>query len=214
MALLFIIGADLVLAGDNAVVIAMAARNLPAKWKRMAIVWGTLGAIVARVILVLFVSQLLAVPGVALAGGLVLYVIAWRLLKPAVADRADAGGAAVVGFWGAMKTIIVADVVMALDNILAIAAAARNDALLIILGLVISIPIVMGGSVLILKALGRYPWLEVIGAGLLAIIAGRIILDDRWVSGLWDAAAALEWSLVIAVGVAVTAAARAYWKRR
>lgn len=210
-ALLAIIAVDLLLAGDNAVVIALAARNLPPVWKKRAIIWGTMGAIVIRVALVFFISQLLLLPGVSFVGGLLLYYIAFKLVNDDGSAHADKPAAN--SFWAAMRTIIVADTVMGLDNILAIAGAARGDVGLIVFGLGLSIPIMMGGSVLILKCMEKAPWLVVAGAALLAGIAGRIILDDKWLQQYVALSPAANWAAVLAVAALVTAAA-VLWKRR
>ena len=176
--LVAIILVDLLLAGDNAVVIALAARRLPAHLKKRAVWAGTAGAIIVRFVLVLFALSLLKLPWLSLIGGLVLYWIAWRLLMH---DDEHAQSSSADTFWAAMRTIIIADTVMGLDNILAIAGASRGDWVLVIIGFLISIPIMVAGSLLILKLMQKAPWLITLGCGLLAIIAGRMILDDwRW----------------------------------
>ena len=200
-----IILADLLLAGDNAIVIALAARNLPQKYRTRAIIFGTLGAIVARVILTFFLSTLLQINGVGVVGGALLYYIAWRLLIDDKGQDSDQKPAS--SFWEAIKIIIIADVVMALDNVLAIAGAARGDLTLIVIGLVISIPIVIAGSSLILKLLDRAKWLVLFGSGLLSAIAGRIILDDPWMQGNIQLSNTLEWTLILGVAGLVTALA-------
>lgn len=200
-----IILADLLLAGDNAIVIALAARNLPQKYRTRAIIFGTLGAIVARVILTFFLSTLLQINGVGVVGGALLYYIAWRLLIDDKGQDSDQKPAS--SFWEAIKIIIIADVVMALDNVLAIAGAARGDLTLIVIGLVISIPIVIAGSSLILKLLDRAKWLVLFGSGLLSAIAGRIILDDPWMQGNIQLSNTLEWTLILGVAGSVTALA-------
>lgn len=177
--LVAIILIDLLLAGDNAVVIAIAARKLPAHLQKRAILTGTAGAIVVRVVLVFFALHLLAVPGLSAGGGLVLYWVAWRLLSKDEKGADDSP--AVNNFWAAMRTIIIADTVMGLDNILAIAGASRGDLWLVVFGFALSIPIMVGGSLLILTLLKKAPWLIIVGCALLALIAGRMILDDSWV---------------------------------
>ena len=141
-ALLAIIVIDLVLAGDNAIVIAMAARNLPADLQKRAIIWGAVGAIAVRSVMTLIVVYLLKSPGLILVGGLLLVWIAYRLLHSGEEEESS-DSAASMTFWGAMKTIIVADAVMGLDNVLAVAGAAQGSYLLVVLGLIISIPIVV-----------------------------------------------------------------------
>ena len=144
-ALLAIIVIDLVLAGDNAIVIALAARALPAHLQKRAIVWGAVGAIGVRSLMTVIVVWLLKIPGLLLVGGAMLVWIAYHLLRP---DDSNSGthGAAATTFWGAMRTIVIADAVMGLDNVLAVAGAAHGSYLLVVTGLVISVPIVVWGS--------------------------------------------------------------------
>ena len=176
-ALLAIVVIDLVLAGDNAIVIALAARNVPKHLQKRAILWGTVGAIVVRSSLTMVVVWLLKVPGLMLAGGAMLVWIAYRLLVPA-----NEGGEHEVSsadtFWGAMKTIVVADALMGLDNVLAVAGAAHGSFVLVVLGLLISIPIVIWGSQLILKWVDRYPAIVYFGAGVLAWTAAKMMLGE------------------------------------
>ena len=176
-ALLAIVVIDLVLAGDNAIVIALAARNVPKHLQKRAILWGTVGAIVVRSSLTMVVVWLLKVPGLMLAGGAMLIWIAYRLLVPS----AEGGGhsiAPATSFWGAMKTIIVADALMGLDNVLAVAGAAHGSFTLVVLGLLISIPIVIWGSQLILKWVDRFPAIVYVGAGVLAWTAAKMMLGE------------------------------------
>lgn len=204
-ALVAIIMLDLVLAGDNAVVIAIAARKLPPRLQKRAVWAGTAGAILIRLVLVFFALALLEIPGLRLAGGILLYWIAWRLLVKEDDDAPEV--AAADNFWAAMKTIIVADVVMGLDNILAIAAAARDDLLLVVLGFLISVPIMVGGSFIILRIMKKYPWIISAGCALLAIVAGRMILDDifirDYVPKAWGVTE--QWALIIVVATSFTA---------
>ena len=165
-ALFAIVVIDLVLAGDNAIVIALAARNLPPHLRNKAIAWGTVGAIVVRSAMTLVVVWLLKIPGLLLAGGALLLWIAYKLLI----DNSDQDGHSVksaTNFWGAMRTIVVADAVMGLDNVLAVAGAAHGSFVLVVLGLLISIPIVIWGSQLILKFVTKYPAIVYVGAGVL-----------------------------------------------
>ena len=186
-ALLAIIVIDLMLAGDNAIVIALAARRLPPHLQRRAVVWGMVGAIAVRGAMTLIVVWLLQIPGLLLAGGLALIVIAYRLLLPE--DEAKGGGHedAPTGFWAAMRTIVVADAVMGLDNVLAVAGAAHGSYLLVVLGLLISIPIVVWGSQLLLKWVERYPVIVYIGAAVLAWTAVKMITSEPLVKGFIDA---------------------------
>ena len=181
-ALAAIIVIDLVLAGDNAIVIALAARNLPKDLQRRAVIWGTVGAVVVRATLTVGVLWLLQVPGLMAAGGALLAWIGYRLLA------GDDGGrehdlAPAMSFWAAMRTIVIADAVMGLDNVLAVAGAAHGNVLLVVVGLLISIPIVVWGSTLILKWLERFPSLLYIGGAVLAwtsaaMIAGEPFFQD------------------------------------
>ena len=184
-ALLAIIMIDLVLAGDNAIVIALAARNLPPAVRTKAVVWGTAGAIAVRTAMTLIVVWLLNIPGLMLLGGLALVWIAYKLL----ADHDDGGKevSAASSFWGAMKTIIVADAVMGLDNVLAVAGAAHGSFLLVVIGLLISVPIMIGGSQLILKFIERYPAIIYIGGAILAWTAAAMISHEPLLKGFMEA---------------------------
>jgi YjbE family integral membrane protein len=176
-ALLAIVIIDLVLAGDNAIVIALAARALPPHLRTRAVIWGTVGAIAVRAAMTLIVVWLLTIPGLRFLGGLALVWIAYKLLVPKVA-KGDAHGKPVNSFRGAMQTIIIADALMGLDNVLAVAGAAKGSFLLVILGLLISIPIVVWGSTLILKWVDRFPVIIYLGAGVLAWTAVQMMLHE------------------------------------
>ena len=200
-ALLAIIVIDLVLAGDNAIVIALAARSLPAHLQRRAIIWGAVGAIVVRSAMTVVVVWLLKIPGLLLAGGAALVWIAWRLLQP---GQGESGGhhPAATSFWGAMRTIVIADAVMGLDNVLAVAGAAHGHYGLVVAGLVISVPIVVWGSTLVLKLVERFPSVVYLGAGVLLATAVKMMTGEPLLAPLWPAAAplkALLWLLVPAV---------------
>ena len=179
-ALLAIVVIDLVLAGDNAIVIAMAARNLPTHLQKKAIVWGAVGAIAVRSAMTLVVVYLLKIPGLMLIGGLLLVWIAYKLLTPAK-DEDGGHNNASTSFWGAMKTIVIADAVMGLDNVLAVAGASHGSYILVVLGLLISIPIVIWGSTQILKLVERYPSITYIGAGVLAWTAAKMMISEPMV---------------------------------
>lgn len=175
-ALLAIVIIDLVLAGDNAIVIALAARSLPADLRKRAIIWGTFGAIFVRTLMTLVVVWLLKVPGLLLLGGLLLVWIAYKLLADNDGGEHEVGAAS--NFWGAMKTIVVADAVMGLDNVLAVAGAAHGNFMLVVIGLLISIPIVIWGSQLILKYVERFPAIVYIGGAVLAWTAAKMIISE------------------------------------
>ncbi len=176
-ALAAIVVIDLVLAGDNAIVIALAARSLPAHLQKRAILWGSVGAILVRSAMTLVVVWLLKVPGLMLVGGALLIWIAYRLLLPE-AGSGEGHGPAATGFWGAMRTIVIADAVMGLDNVLAVAGAAHGSYVLVVLGLLISVPIVIWGSTLILKWVERFPVIVYVGAGVLAWTAVKMIVGE------------------------------------
>ena len=177
-ALVAIIIIDLVLAGDNAIVIALAARNVPRNLQKQAIIWGGIGAIVVRTSMTLIVVWLLKIPGLLLVGGALLVWIAYRLLLPEEAEGDAARIRAASGFWGAIRTIVVADTVMGLDNVLAVAGAAHGSFLLVALGLLISIPIVIWGSTLLLQFVERYPAFVYVGAGVLAWTAAKMVASE------------------------------------
>jgi YjbE family integral membrane protein len=198
-ALLAIIVIDLVLAGDNAIVIGLAARNLPKEQQKKVIIWGTVGAIVIRAIATLIVVWLLKIPGLLLIGGLLLIYIAYKLL----AEEKQHDTKASDSFWSAIKTIIIADALMGLDNVLAVAGAAHGNFLLVIIGLVVSIPIVVWGSTLILKWLDRFPVIITIGAAVLAFTAAKMIVDEKFLKGYFDDQPLLKWGFILLIIVGV-----------
>lgn len=173
-ALLSIILIDLVLAGDNAILIGLAARNLPRQLQKKAIIWGTFGAIIIRASATLVVVKLLQIPGLLLTGGILLIWIAYRLLAQEKEHNVKSG----TTFWSAMRTIIIADALMGIDNVLAVAGAAHKSFLLVILGLLISVPIIIWGSTVILKYIEKYPIIIKIGSGVLAWTASKMIVEE------------------------------------
>ena len=201
-ALLAIIVIDLVLAGDNAIVIAMAAKNLPTHLQKKAIIWGAVGAIVVRSAMTLLVVYLLKIPGLMLIGGLLLVWIAYRLLNPAQDGHEQAHATST--FWGAMKTIVIADAIMGLDNVLAVAGASHGSYVLVVLGLLISIPVVIWGSTQILKLVERYPSVTYLGAGVLAWTAAKMMTSEP-ISQEWLATQSpvLEYVIQVAVVLGV-----------
>ncbi len=184
-ALLAIVLIDLVLAGDNAIVIALAARNLPTHLQKKAIVWGTVGAIAVRSLMTVGVVWLLKIPGLMLVGGLGLLWIAFRLLADTTDD--EHSGPVVTTFWGAMKVIIVADALMGVDNVLGVAGAAHGSMGLVIIGLLVSVPIVVFGSSVVLKLVERFPIIITLGAGVLAYTAAKMIVGEPLLDPLFDA---------------------------
>ena len=174
-ALLKIIGVNIVLSGDNAVVIALAARSLPPRQQKQAILWGSGAAILMRIVLTLFAVALLALPWLKLIGSVLLIWIGVKLLVP---EDEDPNIAASDNLWAAIKTILIADLVMSLDNVIAVAAAAGGDTVLLIIGLAISIPLVIFGATLLVKVMERFPIIIVIGAGLIGFVAGEMAWED------------------------------------
>ena len=179
IALVQIVAIDIVLGGDNAIIIALACRNLPKKQKRLGILWGTAGAITLRVILVFFASALMTTPGLRLIGGVLLLWIGIKLLTDQAGNELEGKIAQKVSLIGAIQTIIIADFVMSLDNALAIAAASKGSMFLVVFGLVVSVPIIIGGSAIILKMMERYPFIITLGAGLLGWLGGDLIANDK-----------------------------------
>lgn len=172
---------DILLGGDNAVVIALACRNLPAKQRMQGILWGTAGAIILRVVLIAFALTLLGIPFLKLVGAILLVWIGIKLMIPEEDAHGNVKGG--VSLWSAVKTIIIADFVMSLDNVIAIAGAAQNadpdhQLGLVIFGLLVSIPIIVWGSTLVLKLIDRFPIVVTFGAALLGWIAGGMMISD------------------------------------
>ncbi|MBH2011021.1 MAG: TerC family protein [Xanthomonadaceae bacterium] len=219
-ALLAIILIDLVLAGDNAIVIALAARNLPPHLQKKAIVWGAAGAIVVRSVMTIGVVWLLKIPGLMLVGGLGLLWVAYQLL----ADQGDKAhdGPVASTFWGAMKTIVIADALMGIDNVLGVAGAAHGAFDLVIIGLLVSVPIVVFGSTMVLKLVERFPVIIKIGAAVLAFTAAKMIVGEQLLDsiygghGVLPSAQALhtaaEWATYTAAVAGVLAAG--WWANR
>ncbi len=183
-ALMAIVLIDLVLAGDNAIVIALAARNLPPQLRQKAIVWGTVGAIAVRSIMTVGVVWLLKIPGLMLVGGLGLIWIAYKLIADSKEDEHD--GPVIGTFWAAMKTIIVADALMGVDNVLGVAGAAHGSFDLVIIGLLVSVPIVVFGSSLVLKLVERFPLIIKLGAAVLAFTAAKMIVTEPLLDDVFD----------------------------
>ena len=205
VALMQIIVINIMLSGDNAVVIALASRSLPAQHQKQAIIFGSVGAIVLRVILTFFAVILLELPYLKLVGGLALLWIAISMLT---GDDEEENLDAHSHLWAAIRVIIVADFIMSLDNVIGVAAAAKGNIVLLILGLGISIPLIIWGSQIILKLMERFPIIITGGAALLGWVAGEMLVSDHAVSGWIDEHAhalhtvvpALCAVLVVAVG--------------
>ena len=185
LGLLKIIGVNIILSGDNAVVIALAARSLPKKQQKQAVIWGSLAAIVMRVVLTIFAVALLKLEWLKLVGSLLLFWIGIKLLVPEDGgEDIDASDNLIA----AIKTILIADLVMSIDNVIAVAAAAGGSMTLLILGLAISIPLVIYGATMLIKLMERFPVIITIGAGLIGWVAGEMLVADRalmgWLSGM------------------------------
>jgi YjbE family integral membrane protein len=202
-----IIMIDILLGGDNAVVIALACRQLPPDLRKKGIFWGTLGAIVLRVILIAFALTLLQVPFLKLVGAVLLVWIGIKLIAPGDEDEhSNIQGSDKL--WGAVKTVIIADLVMSVDNVIAIAGAAtgaggQHQLPLVIFGLLVSIPIIVWGSQLVLKLMDRFPWVITVGGMLLGWIAGTMAVSDPavkdWVpqSAAWSYSAGVAGALLV-----------------
>lgn len=178
ISLLQIVFIDLILAGDNAIVIGLAARNLPQNVQKKAILYGTGGAVLIRIFATIIVLWLLQIPWLLLVAGLLLVGIAYKLLADQGADEHSdikAGSS----LWSAVRTIIIADAAMGIDNVIAVAGAAEQNLILVILGLLISVPIIVWGSTLFIKLIDRFPWVMYIGAAVLAYTASNMITEEQ-----------------------------------
>jgi YjbE family integral membrane protein len=182
--LLKIIGVNIILSGDNAVVIALAARSLPAKQQKAAVLWGSGAAVAMRIVLTVFAVALLTLPWLKLIGSLLLFWIGIKLLIP---EEEEENVNASDNLIAAIKTILIADLVMSIDNVIAVAAAAGGSMTLLVLGLAISIPLVIFGSTLLLHLMERWPIIITIGGGLLGFVAGEMLVTDPplkdWLAG-------------------------------
>jgi YjbE family integral membrane protein len=193
---------NLTLSGDNALVIAMAVRTLPRRQQRLGIFWGATGAVVFRVILTFVAAQLLLLPYLQLVGGLVLIWIAFKLLREESGGEGKVRHGTTVG--EAIRIIIIADLVMSTDNVLAVAAASEGNFALLLFGLGLSIPIVVWGAAFIATLMNRYGWIVYLGAGVLGEVAGKMILEDRFVeSNIGEAPKPLEWAVRIGLAIAI-----------
>jgi YjbE family integral membrane protein len=193
LAALQIVYINILLSGDNAVVIALACRELPPRQRRWGVIWGAAGAIVLRIVLTIFAVKLLALLWLKLVGGVLLLWIGIKLI--AGEDGDDPGVTASDRLWSAVRTVIVADLVMSVDNVLGVAAAAKGNVALLVFGLVVSIPLVVAGSQVILKLIERFPVIILAGGGLLGWIAGQLLVEDSAVAP-WIGAHApwFEWA--------------------
>jgi len=194
---------DLSLAGDNALIIALSVRRLPDRQQWLGRVWGTAAAVALRLIFIVLVSALLQIPLLQLVGGLLLLWIAVRLVRPGAAGEGQVRDG--VSLTEAIWIIVVADVTMSLDNVLAVAAAARGDLLLVLIGVGLSLPLVVWGSGLLSRLMARHLWVIWVGGGVLGYVAGEMITDDplvrRWLGGAADA---VDDPLSVALAVGMT----------
>ena len=194
---------DIVLSGDNAVVIALACRNLSPEQRKKGIFWGVAGAISLRVVLTAFAAVVMNLPWLKAVGAVLLLWIAVKLMLPEEGEGHDIEASS--NLWGAVKTIIVADFVMSLDNVIAVAGAAHGSLALLLFGLAFSIPLIVWSSQLILRWMERWPWIVLLGAGLLGYVAGQMLFTDPGVLGLlpplpeWSAKAAGAVGAVVVV---------------
>ena len=194
---------NMLLSGDNAVVIALAVRALPGRQRLLGQLGGTLGAVVLRLLFVGAISMLLRVPYLRLGGGLLLIWIAFKLVRPV--DETAGGARPGTSFWESVWIIVVADITMSLDNVLAVAAAAHGDMLLVALGIGMSVPIVVWGSGVLAGLMNRYPWIIWAGGGLLGYVAGDMILEDPVLIGWLGAGVqALEYPVPAALATVLT----------
>ena len=212
-AALEIVVINILLSGDNAVVIALACRNLPPQQRRWGVIWGAVGAIVLRIILTFFAVSLLQLSYLKIIGGLLLVWIGIKL----IAEEEGEGGHDVQAsdkMMSAIRTVVIADLVMSIDNVLGVAAAAKGSLLLLIFGLVVSVPLVIGGAQLIMRLIERFPILIVAGGGLLGYVAGELIVEDSAVIDWVHAHAAwLNWIAPLA-GVALVVGTAKWLERR
>ncbi|MBL0389281.1 TerC family protein [Tumebacillus sp. ITR2] len=192
---------DLVVSGDNAMVIALASRNLPDEQRKKAILWGTVGAVAVRIILTVVAVYLLEIPFLQAVGGIFLIYVAVKLLVDNVGEE-EAHIKSHASFGKAIRTIIMADLVLSLDNIFAVAAAGKGHIALVLIGLAISIPIIVWGSTVILKLMNRFPLLIYVGAGVLGWTAGTMLISDKVVDEFVNIAV-LDWVVPLVVTVAV-----------
>ncbi|MCA0753800.1 TerC family protein [Paenibacillus sp. N4] len=202
-ALLTIVFIDLILAGDNAIVIALAARNLPKEQQKKAVIWGTVGAVGIRIAATMLVVQLLSVPWLNLIGGLLLVWIAYKLLVQEDShDDVKAGST----LWQSIRTIIIADAAMGIDNVIAVAGAAHGDTLLVIIGLVISVPAVVWGSTLFIKLVNRFLWIVYAGSAVLAYTAAKMISHEKSFERYFESNPSAEWWFPAAIIIITLAA--------
>ncbi len=208
-----IVLANIVLSGDNAVVIAMAARRLPDSQRNKAIFWGSAAAIVMRILLTLVAIQLLALPYLKIIGAILLVYIGVQLLAEGGDEEEGDHKQIKDGMMAAVRTILIADLVMSLDNVIAVAAAAKGNTPLLIIGLAVSIPLIIFGSTLLMKVMDRYPIIITMGAALLGFLAGQMVATDPATKGFFATMPEAEMWLG-ALGAALVVALGTYFARK
>ncbi|MFD1176025.1 TerC family protein [Paenibacillus puldeungensis] len=203
LALINIVFIDLILAGDNAIVIGMAARKLPHSVQKKAIIYGTAGAVTLRILATVVVVWLLGIPWLLAVGGLLLIFIAYKVLAD---DGNHDSVEAKDKLWPAVRTIIIADAAMGLDNVIAVAGAAQQHIILVVIGLLISVPIVVWGSTLFIKLLDKFPWIAYIGSAVLAYTAGNMITEEPHFLPFFEDNPVLRYLLISVVIIGVVLA--------
>jgi YjbE family integral membrane protein len=194
---------DLALAGDNALVIALAVRSLPARQQLLGRIWGTAGAVGLRLLFVFIVTYLLGVPLLQLVGGVLLVWIALKLVLQTDSHEGESVKAGTT-LLGAIWIIIVADVIMSLDNVIGVAGAAEGDMMLVVFGIGLSIPIVVWGSGILARLMNRYPWIILVAGGVLGEVAGKMILHDHFITSRFgEANEAVEAAVRIGLALAI-----------
>ena len=209
--LLGIVLVNLTLSGDNALVIALAVRTLPPRLRLLGRIWGTAGAILLRIVFVFIAIWLLALPFLEAVGGLMLLWIAIKLVRPPNVGENGQPAREAGSLREAVWVIIMADVVMSLDNVLAVAGVARGEMVLVVIGIVLSLPLVVFGSAVLSLCMERWPWIIWLGGGVLGYVAGDMIMRDageRWLS------LTPTWSVAAACGLAAVVAALGWWYQR
>lgn len=204
--LIKIVWINIILSGDNAVVIALAARSLPAEQQKKAVLFGSGAAVVLRIALTVVAAQLLQISFLQIVGGLLLLWIGVQLLAGGDEDGHEGGASG--GLMAAVRTILIADLVMSLDNVIAVAAAAQGSMVLLILGLAISIPLVIFGSTLMIKLMERFPVIVTFGAALIGWVAGETIVSDTAMKSTLESYAWIHWGAAIAGALFVLGAGK------
>lgn len=219
-ALLAIILIDLALAGDNAIVIGLAARQVPVEMQKKVLMWGSVAAVAVRAVFTLFVVWLLKIPGFLLGGGVVLLYIAYKLVKPHAQDNTVKGAVSQASLRQAVQTIVIADTAMGIENVLAVGGAAHGDMLLVVIGLLVSVPIIMFGSQLVLKLVDKFPHIVTLGGAILAWTAVKMVSGEPFVK-VWLASnswvkfpayvAAIAWVVVPVFWRSASVSAKLRW---